>query len=131
VLVRLAVAAFLLAHAGIHAGFVSSRPAATAGGPPWPFDLGRSWALSNLGIDPEVGRLVGVALVALTFAGFALAALTSVGIVPAAIGPAAIVVGAVASIGVLSLFFHRWLVVGLAIDLALLWGVVAGSLPWR
>ena len=36
---RLVLAAFLLGHAAIHAGYLSPRPAATVGGPPWPFDL--------------------------------------------------------------------------------------------
>ena len=39
---RLVLAAFLLGHAAIHAGYLSPRPAATVGGPPWPFDLTHS-----------------------------------------------------------------------------------------
>jgi hypothetical protein len=40
--------------------------------------------------------------------------------------------GAIASLGVLILFFHPWLVVGLAIDVLVLWAVlVAGWAPDR
>lgn len=122
---RLVLVAFLLGHAAIHTGFVSPRPAATAGGPAWPFDLERSWLLSTLGLDGEAGRLLGIALVAVTLAGFGLAAVAALGLLPTAVWQAAITIGAVASIAVLALFFHPWLVLGIAIDVALLWAVLA------
>lgn len=120
---RLLLAAFLLAHGAIHAGFVWARPAQT-GGPPWPFDLGRSWALAPLGLSPDVARLLGLALVAVTIAGFAIAAVAALGFLPAGVWPAAAAVGAVASLALLGVFFHPWLVLGVAIDLALLWAVL-------
>jgi hypothetical protein len=124
---RLLIAGVLLAHAAIHLGFVSPRPPATAEGPAWPFELGRSWILGPLGVDSELDRLLGTALVAVTIAGFALAALAALGVAPAGIWPVAIVIGAVASIGVLAVFFHPWLVLGVAIDAALLWAVLVAS----
>jgi hypothetical protein len=124
---KLLVAAFLLAHGAIHAAFISPRPPATAGGPAWPFDLGHSWVLAPLGLDPAVGRLLGVALVALTLGGFALAALSALGIGPAGLWPAAVTIGAIASIALLALFFHPWLVLGVAIDLVLLWAVLVAN----
>lgn len=124
---RLLIAAFLLAHAAIHAAFISPRPPATAGGPAWPFELSRSWILGPLGLDSELGRILGLALIAVTFGGFALAALAALGLVPAGIWPAAVTIGAVASIAVLALFFHPWLVLGVAIDLALLWAVLVAN----
>ena len=127
---KLGVAAFLFAHAAIHGGFVSPRPPATAGGPAWPFELGRSWILGPLGVDAEVGRVLGMALVAGTTGGFALAALAGLGLAPTGIWPAAVAIGAIASIGVLALFFHPWLVLGVGIDLVLIWAVlVAGWVP--
>jgi hypothetical protein len=124
---RLLFAAFLLAHGAIHAAFISPRPPATAGGPAWPFDLGHSWVLAPLGLDPGVGRLLGVALVALTLGGFALAALSALGIGPAGLWPTAVTIGAIASIALLALFFHPWLVLGVAIDLVLLWAVLVAN----
>jgi hypothetical protein len=124
---RLLLAAFLLAHAAIHAGFVSPRPPATAGSPAWPFELGRSWILGPLGLDSGFGRTLGLALVALTLGGFALAALAALGLLPAGLWPVAVTIGALASIAVLAVFFHPWLVLGVAIDLALLWAVLAAN----
>jgi hypothetical protein len=126
----LAVAAFLLAHGGIHAGFLSPRPPATAGGPAWPFVLDQSWILRPLGLGGDVARLLGIALVATTFGGLALAALAALGIVPVGPWAPAIAVGAVASLALLALFFHPWLLLGVAIDALLLWAVfVLGWAP--
>jgi hypothetical protein len=121
---RLLLAGFLIAHGAIHTGFISPRPPVTAGGPAWPFELGRSWVLGTLGIEPETARILGIALVAVTLAGFALAALAALGLAPASIWPAAVAVGAIASIALLAVFFHPWLVIGFAIDAALLWLVL-------
>jgi hypothetical protein len=120
---RLALATFLLGHAAIHAAFLAPRPPATAGGPPWPFELERSWIMARQRFDPAVTRLIGLALVALTIGGFAMAALSVLGVAPPGLWASA-AIGAVGSIGLLILFFHPWLVLGLAIDLALLWAVL-------
>lgn len=121
---RLLISAFLLAHAAIHAGFLSAPRAAAAGGPAWPFDLTGSWALSPLGLDPGIARTLGLALVALTMAGFALAAIAALGIGPSALWAASATVGAIASLALLLVFFHPWLALGIAIDVALLWAVL-------
>jgi hypothetical protein len=120
----LLVVAFLLAHAAIHAAFVSPRPTATAGGPPWPFDLERSWLLGRIGVDPEVARVAGIALVAVTVAGFAAAAIAALGVLPPFVWTAAVTVGVTGSLGLLVLFFHPWLILGVAIDVALVWAVL-------
>jgi len=127
---RLLLAAFLLAHGAIHASFLSPRPPATANGPEWPFELGRSWVLSPLGLHSEGTRLLGIALLAATIAAFGLAALATAGVLPASVWGFASAIGAVASIALLVLFFHPWLVVGVVIDLGLLWAVlIAGWTP--
>ena len=121
---KLLIALFLLAHAAIHGAFVSPRPPATADGPAWPFELGRSWLLGPIGVDPELGRYLGIALVATVFCAFALAALTAVGIAPAGAWTPSIALGSVASVALLMLFFHPWLALGVGIDLLLLWAVL-------
>jgi len=118
---RIGIAALLLAHGLIHAAFLAPRPAATAGGPAWPFDLGRSWLLGGLGLGPEATRWLGIALVATTLIGFALAAFSLLGIGPDGLLSVAMAVGAIASSAVLVLYFHPWLVLGLAIDVVVLW----------
>ena len=126
-LTKLLIAALLLGHAGIHASFVAPRPPATAGGPEWPFDLGRSWLLGPLGMDSGLVRILGSGFVAATLAGFALAALATVGLLPAGLWSPGVAIGSVASLALLCLFFHPWLVLGVAIDLVMLWAVLIQS----
>jgi hypothetical protein len=126
---RLLFAAFLLAHGAIHACFLSRRPPPSADGPEWPFELGRSWVLTPLGLRPESTRVVGTALVAATIAAFALAALSTTGVMATGLWAPALAAGAVASLALLVLFFQPWLALGVLIDLGLLWSVVAGWGP--
>lgn len=121
---RLVLAALLLGHAAIHAGYLSPRPAPTLGGPPWPFDLAHSWILSPLGVPPEILRVLGLALFAVTFAAFALAAIAALGFLPAGVWGWSTVIGAAGSLTMLIVFFHPWLAIGIAIDLLALWTVL-------
>lgn len=118
------LAIFLLAHGLIHASFISPRPPATAGGPEWPFELSRSWLLSPLGLDGDVSRAVGIVLLVVSVGAFALAAASVAGIAGQPIFAPAIGAGTVASLALLILFFHPWLVLGLGIDAVLLWAVL-------
>lgn len=124
---KILFAVFLLAHAAIHASYISPRPPATAGGPSWPFELGRSWLLSPFGLSADMTRLVGIGLLSLLVIGFGIAALATFGIVPMTLWSGAVVVGAVASTAMLVLFFHPWLVAGVGIDLVLLWAVLVAD----
>lgn len=124
---NLLIAAFLLAHGLIHGSFLAPHPPVTAGGPAWPFELGKSWLLQPLGLDSEATRMVGMALIALTIGAFALAALAAIGILPGGLWPPSVTIGAVASIAVLALYFSPWFVVGVGIDLVLLWAVLLQS----
>jgi hypothetical protein len=125
------IAAFLVAHALIHMSYLAPAPPRTAGGPEWPFELTRSWTVSALGLEAGVARSVGAALVATTVVLFVLAALATVGwLVPASWWAPLVVAGAGSSLLTLALFFHPWLVLGIAIDAGLLWLVlVAGWVP--
>jgi hypothetical protein len=129
--IGLVVASFLLAHGAIHVGFIAPPPPATAEGPAWPFATDRSWPVTRLGMDPALLRLLATALVAVTLAGCALAALTALEVLPPAVWPAAIAIGSVASLGILLACFRPWLVLGVVIDVALLWScLVIGWQPW-
>ena len=44
---KLALAGFLVVHALIHASFLTPAPPRTAGGPEWPFEMSRSWLVTN------------------------------------------------------------------------------------
>lgn len=123
------LAALLFAHGWVHLMFVFPKPepaAATAGGMAYPFDMGRSWLIRAAGLDVGLVRTIGKAVMVATFAGFILAALSTVGVLVPAGWWAGLVVGsAIGSILLLALFFSPVLVLGFAIDLALLWLVLA------
>jgi hypothetical protein len=121
-MLKLLFAAFLAAHGLIHASYLSPTPARTAGGPEWPFEMGRSWLVSGLGLDAGAVRLIGTVLIAVTVTAFLLAALSTAGwLVPEGWWLSLIVLGSVASAAQLLVFFHPWLVLGLAIDAVLIW----------
>ena len=126
-LIRLLFAGFLLAHAAIHVAFIAPPPPATAGGPAWPFTTNDSWLLTRLGIEPGTARLLATALFALTMAAFALAAVVAIGVAPAGLWLPAATIGAAASLGLLVAFFHPWLVVGVVIDLVLVWATLVAD----
>lgn len=128
---KLLVAAFLAAHALIHASYLTPAPPRTADGPEWPFEMSRSWLVTALGLEPAMVRSLGTVLIVATIALFVAAALATLGwVVPVSWWQGLIVGGAATSIATLALFFHPWLVIGLVIDAALLWAiVVAGWVP--
>lgn len=115
----------LVGHALVHVAYLTPAPPHAEGAPEWPFAIERSWPVANLGVSLEVMRpvaylLVAVVLVALVGAGLAIIDL----VVPADWWPALVVTGAAASLLLLSLFFHPWLVIGVAIDVVLLYLVL-------
>jgi len=120
-MLELGFAGFLLAHAGVHASFLAPHPPAKKGAPAWPFDTNRSWLLSPLGAGRNSLRVLVVALVAVIIAGYAIAALGLLGIVSGDVTMASVALASTASLGLLGLFFHPWLTIGLIIDVVLLW----------
>jgi hypothetical protein len=125
---KLLIAAFLAGHALIHASYLSPAPAQTAGGPEWPFAMGRSWLVTGLHLEPRLVTWMGTLLVVTTVAVLLLAALATLGIgVPAAWWPFLVTAGAGLSIATLGVFFHPWLILGLVIDAVLLWSVLVAD----
>ncbi|HKO34648.1 MAG TPA: hypothetical protein VJY85_12960 [Candidatus Limnocylindria bacterium] len=125
-------AAFLLlvGHGLVHVAYLTPAPPRAEGAPEWPFAIEKSWLVNRLGVSAEAMRpvaylLVTVAVVALAGAGLAAIDL----VVPAGWLQALVVTGAAASLLMLSLFFHPWLVIGMAIDVVLLYLVLANGWP--
>lgn len=127
---RYIVAMFLLAHGLIHLGYLTPAPRTAANGPPWPFAMERAWP-ARVGVPLAALRVVGGLLVIALIVAFGAAALAASGfLVPADTWPVLTAGGAAISALTLALFFHRWLVIGLAIDVVLLYAVlVAGWQP--
>jgi len=124
---RWVLGGFLLAHGLIHVMFVTPAPASagTDGGAAWPFDMARSWLVTAANLDLGPVRLLGAALVVVVAGSFVLAGLATVGVVvPSGWWPPLVLVSATASVGLLAVFFNPQLVLGLAIDAALVWVVV-------
>jgi hypothetical protein len=121
------LAALLVAHGWVHVMFVFPRPTPSGSGSEWPFDLTRSWLVSATGLDVNLVRITGMVVMSIVVVGFVLASLSIVGLlVPTGLWAGLLVVGAAASFLMLGLFFSPQLVLGLTIDLALLW-LVFGS----
>jgi hypothetical protein len=129
----------LVGHALVHIAYLAPAPPRAEGAPEWPFAIRESWPVTHLGVSVDVLRpvaylLVAVVLVALVGAGLAIIDL----VVPSAWWPALVVTGAGASLLLLTLCFHPWLVIGVAIDVVLLYLVLvngwdpfaAGGAPW-
>lgn len=124
---RWVLGGFLLAHGLIHVMFVTPAPASagTAGGDAWPFDMARSWLVTDANLDLGPVRLLGAALVVVVAGSFLLAGLATVGVVvPSGWWQPLVLVSAAASVALLAMFFNPQLVLGLAIDAVLVWAVV-------
>ena len=120
------VAVLLFAHGWVHLMFVFPRPAPTAAGPTWPFDMGRSWLITAVGLDERRVRVVGRAVMVVTVGGFALSALSTVGLlVPVAWWTGLLVGSSLASMVMLGIFLSPTLLLGWAIDVALPWFAIA------
>ena len=119
------LAALLVGHGAAHLAFVvpTPEPARTTGGEmDWPFDIGRSWPVTRLGLDAGIVRGTGRALTAVTAVTSLLAALATIGLlVPTDWWSGLVVAEAVSSLLLLTLCFSPILLNGFAIDVALLW----------
>jgi hypothetical protein len=129
------LAAFLVGHGWVHMMYVMQQPraaaeakAATAGGPEWAFELDRSWLLSAVGTPATVLHGLGRILVVITVGGYMLAGLATIPLfLPATLWAPLVLVSTFASLALLVLFFHRNLLIGLAISAVLLWVVVTSA----
>jgi hypothetical protein len=123
------LAALLLAHGWVHVMFLFPAPEAapaTGAGLAYPFDIARSWLITNAGMDAGLVRSMGVVVMVVTAVTFALAAAATVGwLVPAAWWSGLVLGGAAASTLMLVLFFSPALLLGFAINAALWWLVLA------
>lgn len=128
---KLLIAALLVGHALIHVSYLTPAPAQTVGGPAWPFNLTSSWLVTGVGINPDAVASMGRLLVGATVIALVLAGLATLGLLPVAWWPILAATGAGLSLATLLLFFHPWLVLGIAIDAVILWAtLVVGWSPF-
>jgi hypothetical protein len=121
--------AFLLAaHGWVHVLFLFPKPAADAAGgdaAAYPFDFRLSWLHHRGGLDMRLVRAAGSALTVLVLLLHTLAALATVALlVPTDWWAALVVAAALSSMLFLALFWSPLLLLGIVIDLGLLWMVL-------
>lgn len=123
------LAALILFHGWVHVMFVFPHPegaAATEGGLAWPFDMGGSWLINGAALDPGLVRMLGVGLIAIVVVASLLAALATVGwLVPAEWWGGLVIGTAACSTIILVAFFSPALLLGFAINAALVCLVLA------
>ena len=121
---RILVGLFLVAHGLVHLLYLAPRPEEDQS---YPFVPETRWITSALGLEPAraktfAGALAVVAAGAFVVAGCAL-------IVDAAIWQPAVVVASAISLLLLLLFFHPWLLIGIALDIVIIASVVRWHVP--
>jgi hypothetical protein len=125
------LAALLFAHGWVHIMFVFPAPesaTATAGGLAYPFDMGRSWLIANMGLHAGAVRTVGIVVMVVTFAIFVAAALATMGwLIPTGWWDGLVLGAAASSTLLLALFFSPALLLGFVINAAL-WVLVLASI---
>lgn len=117
------LALFLIAHGLVHGILAIAPDPAQAEAKPGAFftSMDRSWLLPKLNLGAEAVRWVGIVLAALSTLGFVLTGLGIFGVGGLnALWRTAAVASACISLLLLILFWHRWLPVGVLIDVATL-----------
>ena len=117
-MLELATGAFLIAHGLVHLLYLAPK----VDDPQFPFVPERSWFAAAVHLEVGAARAVFSSIAVVTALAYAVAGLGVV--LDAGWWPALAVAGSAASLTVLLLGFHPWLVFGVAIDV----GIVALAL---
>jgi hypothetical protein len=123
-MLRVVVGLFLVAHGLVHLLYFAPPP---EDDPRYPFVPEDRWFAKALGLQPSAAKAVAgtfAVVSALAFAASGIALFAS-----AELWEAAAVVGSAVSLVLFLLFFHRWLVFGIAIDFAILASVLSWHVP--
>lgn len=120
---KILIVLFLIAHGLVHAGLAAAPdpkdPEEKAGA--FFTSAKRSWLLPKFGLSPAMIQWIGIGLVSLATLGFVLAGLGVFGVAGLdTIWRTIAIISAATSLLLLILFWHRWLVVGVLIDLVIL-----------
>lgn len=121
---RTVVGLLLIAHGLVHLMYLMPRPEDDQS---YPFVPETRWSAKLVGLGPSTAKMIAVSLavavaVVLLVSGIALFA-------DADIWKAAAATGSLLSLALLLLFFHPWLTIGIAVDVAILTDVWFAQLP--
>ena len=117
-IMRWAIGLFLIAHGLIHGSYLLTQPVRKPGAPAWPFQIDRSWLFSGMGVGSSAVRTLGRRLAQLTVVGFVIAGCGL--LLGQGWWRAAALLGAASSLLLMGLYYHSWLLLGMAISGALL-----------
>src|SRR5687767_11502445 len=122
------LALLLIAHGLVHLSLTTVPYSPTT--PFWPSwwraEVGHSWLLQGLGVPDETNRVIGGMLLLVATVGFVLAGLAFAGwLLPPVWWPALGLAAAGASLLLLTLFPHPWLVVGIMLSAGTVWAIWA------
>jgi hypothetical protein len=129
---KIFIGLFIIAHGLVHAGLAAAPVPDDPDSNPGAFFTSpeRSWLLPKLGIKPSTVQWIGIGLVAMAILGFILAGLGVFG-VPGLdqIWRTTAVVSAAVSLLLLGLFWHPWLIVGVLIDIGIIFSLLWANWP--
>ena len=126
-MVRIILAIFIIAHGLVHSVLAIAPDPDALEAKPFEFfsSLDRSLILSKIGVSAEIGRFIGFGLVILATLGFILSGLGILGIPLLIVIWRGLAIGAsLVSLILLILFWHKWLPVGVIIDLAVIFAMM-------
>jgi hypothetical protein len=117
-MIDLLVGLFLIAHGLIHLLFLSPEPPEPDKHAQWVFDRSASWLMNGIGLPEPVARRVGALLCVIPAVSFVLAGFGVWGLFGGWEALAAF--AAISGLVVLGLYWHLWLMLGIAINLVIL-----------
>ena len=129
---KIIIGLFLIAHGLVHVGLAAAPDPKESESKPGAFFTApqRSWLLPQLGLKPAAIRWIGILLVVFTTLGFVLAGLGVFGVPGLAeLWRTIAVVSAVLSLLLLLLFWHPWIILGVLIDVGIIFSLVWADWP--
>lgn len=129
---KIIIGLFLIAHGLVHVGLAAAPDPNESESKPGAFFTApqRSWLLPQLGLKPAAIRRIGILLVVFTTLGFVLAGLGVFGVPGLAeLWRTSAVVSAVLSLLLLLLFWHPWIILGVLIDVGIIFSLVWADWP--
>ena len=123
-MLRIVAGLFLIAHGLVHLLYFAPPP---EDDPRYPFVPGDRWFARALGLQTGTAKAVAGTIAVICAIAFAVSGIAL--LANAAVWEPAAVIGSGISVVLFALFFHRWLVFGIAIDLAIIASVLSWHVP--
>ena len=123
-MIRLVTGLFLIAHGLVHLLYLAPRPETD---PNYPFVPEERWLARAIGLQPSTAKAIAGALAVACAIAFVIAGISL--LASAEVWEPAAVVASLISLVLMLLFFHPWLMLGIAIDVAIIGSVLSWHIP--